>query len=94
MVQHSAELALQSSVFAVLGTEIKDTVRITPLVKMCGCVSHTLSPCQVSPEVVTTNIEHIIGQRIRCEVQAEAQERVEHPACNVTKNNKIRARIL
>jgi hypothetical protein len=61
IVQHSAELPLQSSVFTVLGTEIKDMVRIASLVKVCGYVSHILFPCQVRSEVVMTNIEHIIG---------------------------------
>jgi len=42
MVQYSAELPLQSSVFAVLGTEIKDMAHITHSVKVCGYVSHTL----------------------------------------------------
>ena len=41
-----------------------------------------------------TNIEHKIGQRVRCEVQAEAENRVEHPACNATKNNEMTAGIL
>jgi hypothetical protein len=62
MVQHSTELPLQSSVFAVLGTVIKDTVRITALVKVCGYLNHTLFPYQVSAVVVMKNIEHILGQ--------------------------------
>lgn len=69
MVQHSDDLPLQSSVFAVLGMEIKDTVRITASVKVCGYVSHTLFLCQLSGKVVMTNTEHITGQRVRCEVQ-------------------------
>lgn len=94
MVQHSAELPLQSSVFAVLGTEIKDTTRTSPSVKVCEYVIHTLFLCQVRAEAVMTNIGHIIGHRVRCEVQAEAEDRVEHPAYNATKNNEMTARIL
>jgi len=62
--------------------------------KVCGCVSHTLFLCKVSADVGMTNIEHKIGQRVRCEVQTEAEERVEHQACNATKNNEMTVRTL